>query len=36
MALVPETRTFSTPSIFDKAARAFLAAPHPPPLKEIE
>ncbi|MDB4399341.1 hypothetical protein N9001_07255 [Akkermansiaceae bacterium] len=31
---MPESITFSTPSILPKAARAFLAAPHPPPLKD--
>jgi hypothetical protein len=31
---MPESITFSTPSILPKAARAFLAALHPPPLKD--
>ncbi|MCH1420817.1 MAG: hypothetical protein L7W40_10990, partial [Akkermansiaceae bacterium] len=33
-AVMPDSITFSTPSILPKAARAFLAAPHPPPLKD--
>ncbi|HBI33444.1 MAG TPA: hypothetical protein DDY45_15500 [Verrucomicrobiales bacterium] len=31
---MPESITFSTPFIFPKATRAFLAALHPPPLKD--
>jgi hypothetical protein len=33
-AVMPDSITFSIPSIFPKAARALLAAPHPPPLKD--
>ena len=33
-AVIPESITLSTPSIFFKAKLAFLAAPHPPPLKD--
>lgn len=33
-AVMPESITFSTPSIFFKAKLALFAAPHPPPLKD--
>ena len=33
-AVMPESITLSTPLIFVKATRAFLAAPHPPPEKD--
>ena len=34
-AVIPESITFSMPFIFFKAELALLAAPHPPPLKDI-
>ncbi len=34
-AVVPESITLSIPSIFFKAELALLAAPHPPPLKDM-